>query len=68
MADEAQVVGPAWGYGGFWGSTQDFKHHCCLLLIPAQEMQTANSHALLPHPQGVFLWLLNRKPVHRSAV
>ena len=26
VADEAQVVGRAWGYGGFWGSKQDFKH------------------------------------------
>ena len=39
-----------------------------MLLDPAKEMRTANSHALLPHPQGVFLGLLNRKPVHRSAV
>ena len=54
--------------GGFWGSTQDFKHHCCMLLVPAKEIRTANSHALLPHPQEVFLGLLNRKPVHRSAV
>ena len=54
--------------GGFWGSTQDFKHHCCMLLVPGKEMRTANSHALLPHPQGVFLGLLNRKPVHRTAV
>ena len=28
----------------------------------------ANSHALVPHPQGVFLGLMNCKPVHRSAV
>ena len=38
---------------GFRGSTQDFKHHCCLLLVPANEMRTAHSHALflglLPH-------------------
>ena len=54
--------------GGFWGSTQDFKHHCYMLLVPGKEMRTANSHALLPHPQGVFLGLLNRKPVHRTAV
>ena len=67
-ADGAQVVGLAWGYGGFWGGTQDFKHHCCMLLVPAEEMRTANSHALLPHPQGVFLGLLNSKPVHCSAV
>ena len=39
-----------------------------MLLVPAEEMRTANSHALLPHPQGVFLGLLNRKPVHCSAV
>ena len=39
-----------------------------MLLVPAEEMRTANSHALLPHPQGVFLGLLNSKPVHRSAV
>ena len=39
-----------------------------MLLVPAEEMRTANSHALLPHPQGVFLGLLNCKPVHRSAV
>ena len=31
-------------------------------------MRTANSHALPPHPQGVFLGLLHSKPVHRSAV
>ena len=54
--------------GGFWGSTHDFKHHCCMLLVPGKEMRTANSHALLPHPQGVFLGLLNRKLVHRTAV
>ena len=54
--------------GGFWGSTQDFKHHCCMLLVPAKEMRTANLHALLPQPQRVFLGLLNRKLVHRSAV
>ena len=46
--------------GGFWGSTQDFKNHCCVLLVRAKEMRTANLHALLPHPQGVFLGLLNR--------
>ena len=61
-----------WGWlgdmGGFWGGTQDFKYHCCMLLVPAEEMRTANSHALLPHPQGVFLGLLHSKPVHRSAV
>ena len=61
-----------WGWlgdtGGFWGSTQDIKHHCCMLLVPGKEMRTTNSHALLPHPQGVFLGLLNRKPVHRTAV
>ena len=28
----------------------------------------ANPHALVPHPQGVFLGMLNRKPVHHSAV
>ena len=39
-----------------------------MLLVPSKEMRTANSHALLPHPQGVFLGLLNRKPVHRPAV
>ena len=39
-----------------------------MLLVPAKEMRTANSHALLPHPQGVFLGLLHSKPVHRSAV
>ena len=54
--------------GGFWGGTQDFKYHCCMLLVPAEEMRTTNSHALLPHPQGVFLGLLHSKPVHRSAV
>ena len=54
--------------GGFRGSTQDFKHSCCMLLVPAEEMRTANSHALLPHLQGVFLGLLNRKPVYPSAV
>ena len=54
--------------GGFWGSTQDFKHHWSMLLVPAKEMRTATSHALLPHPQGVFLGLLNCKPVHRLAV
>jgi hypothetical protein len=52
----------------FWGSTQHFKHHCCMLLVPVEEMRTTNSHSLLPHPQGVFLGLLNRKPIHRSAV
>ena len=52
----------------FWGSTQHFKHHCCMLLIPVEEMRTTNSQSLLPHPQGVFLGLLNRKPIHRSAV
>ena len=52
----------------FWGSTQHFKHHCCMLLVPVEEMRTTNSHSLLPHPQGVFLRLLNRKPIHRSAV
>ena len=31
-------------------------------------MRTANSHPLLPHPQGVFLGLVNRKALHRSAV
>ena len=39
-----------------------------MLLVPAEEMRTADSHALLPHPQGVFLGLLTCKPVHRSAV
>ena len=53
---------------GVWGSTQDFKHHCNMLLVPTEEMRRANSHALLPHPQGVFLGLLNRKLIHRSAV
>ena len=61
-----------WGWlgdtGGFWGGTHDFKHHCCMLLVPAEEMRTANSHAPLPHPQGVFFGLLHSKPVHRSAV
>ena len=37
------------------------------LLVPAEEMRTANSHALMPHPQGVFLGLLKRKPAHRWA-
>ena len=61
---------PGWlgDTGGFWGGTQDFKYHCCMLLVPAEEMRTTNSHALLPHPQGVFLGLLHSKPVHRSAV
>ena len=54
--------------GGFWGSTQDFKHQCCMPLVLVEEMRTANSHALLPHAQGVFLGLLNHKPVHCSAV
>ena len=55
----------------FWGSTQHFKHHCCMLFVPVEEMRTTNSHSLVPctvHPQGVFLGLLNRKPIHRSAV
>ena len=40
MADEAKIVGPAWGYGGgVWGSTKDFKHHCCMLLVLAEEMR-----------------------------
>ena len=39
-----------------------------MLLVPAEEMRTANSHALMPRPQEVFLRLLNHKPVHRSAV
>ena len=57
------------GYTGvFWGSTGDFKHHCCMLLVLAKKMRTANSHSLLPHPQGVFLGLLNRNPIHRSAL
>ena len=42
----------------FWGGTQHFKHHCCMLLVPVEEMRTTNSHSLLPHPQGVFLGLL----------
>ena len=68
MADEAQVVGRLGDAGGFRGSTQDFKHHCCMHLVPADEMRTANSHALPPHAPVVFLGLLNRKPVHCSAV
>ena len=39
-----------------------------MLLVLAEEFLTANSHALLPHPQGVFLGLLHSKPAHRSAV
>ena len=39
-----------------------------MLLVPVEEMRTTNSQSLLPHPQGVFLGLLNRKPIHRSAV
>ena len=39
-----------------------------MLLVPAEEVRTANSHALLPRPHGVFLGLLNRNPVDRSAV
>ena len=39
-----------------------------MLLVPAKQMRTANSHALLPHPQRIFFGLLNRKPIHRSAV
>ena len=39
-----------------------------MLLVPAKEMRTANSHALLPGPQGVFLGVLHSKPVHRAAV
>ena len=31
-------------------------------------MGTANSHSLLPHPEGAFLGLLNRKQIHRSPV
>ena len=68
MVDEAEVVGAAWGYGGVSGCREDFKHHCCMLLVPAEEMRTANSHSLLPQPHGVFLRLLNRKRIHRSAV
>ena len=36
--------------GMLWGSAQDFNHHCCMLLVPAEEVQTANAHALLPQP------------------
>ena len=62
----------SWGRLGdtrvFGGSREDFKQHSCMLLVPAEEMRTANSHSLLPHPQGVFLGLLNRKPIQRPAV
>ena len=52
--------------GGFGGSRDGFKHHCRVL--PAEEMRTANPYALLTHQQGGFLGLLNRKPIHGSAV
>ena len=52
----------------FRGNTKGFKHHCCMLLVRAQEMGTANAHSLLPHPKGVILGLLDRKLIHRSAV
>ena len=39
-----------------------------MLLVPAKEMRTARSYSLLPDSQGVFLGLLNRKPIHGLAV
>ena len=39
-----------------------------MLLVPAKEMRAANPHALLPHQEGVFLRLLDCKPIHGSAV
>ena len=63
-----RLVGRFGDTAGLWGGTQDFKHHCCMPLVHAEEMRTANPHALPPHPQGVFLGLLNCKPVNFSAV
>ena len=70
VVDKAEGGGAAWGYegGGGWGSTYGFKHHAYVLLVLAEKMRTANSHALPPHQEGVFLGLLNRKPIHGSAV
>ena len=47
--------------GVFGGGTQDLKHHCCMLLVLAEELCTANSHSLLPHRQEVFLRVLHAK-------
>ena len=63
-------VGAIWIHGGGWvsGIRDGFKNQGRVLLIPVKELTMANPPSLLPHPQRVFLEILNRKPIHGAAV